>query len=93
MVENVFTKDVGDFMFKRMERSGTKAMHDPRYCELSRESDKIYAEIKSALPEELQQKLIELNDLHTGMLAIECEFDYRQGFSDAVKLIVQMLSL
>lgn len=93
MVNNDFARDVNNFMYSRMEKAGTKTIHTPEYYELSRESNKIEDLIKCALPEDLQKKFNELDELRNQMGGLESEFDYRQGFSDAVKIILHTISL
>lgn len=93
MVYNDFVRDVNEVMYRRMEKAETKSLKTPEYYDLSRESDEIEAQIKRALPGDLQNKINELEELRNHMAGIESEFHYRQGFSDAVKLIVKTLSL
>ncbi len=48
--------------------------------------------IKSALPLELQETLIGLDDEYSSMLSSGMDIYYRQGFSDAVRLIMETLT-
>jgi hypothetical protein len=48
--------------------------------------------IKSALPVELQDTLMGLDDEYNTMLSSGMDVYYRQGFSDAVQLIMESLT-
>jgi uncharacterized protein (DUF2164 family) len=48
--------------------------------------------IKNALPLELQKMLMELDDEYTCMRISGGDVYYRQGFSDAVRLVMQTLT-
>lgn len=48
--------------------------------------------IKSVLPLELQETLIELDDEYSSMLSSGMDIYYRQGFFDAVQLIMESLT-
>jgi len=49
-------------------------------------------QIKHVLPEEMQKALMELDDEYTCMRISSGDVYYRQGFSDAVRLIMQTLT-
>jgi uncharacterized protein (DUF2164 family) len=49
-------------------------------------------QIKHALPAEMQKTLMELDDEYTCMRLSGGDVYYRQGFSDAIRLIMQTLT-
>lgn len=93
MTDNNFESEVNNFMHNRMEKAGVMFVQTSEYTDLSREEDILLAKIKAALPEYLHNDLNKLDELHNEMGGIESEFNYKQGFSDAVKIIVKTLSL
>ena len=89
-------KRVFDFLAATMEHENLKDLDLEKYS-----SEYYYAnqkvleyqkKLQNALPLELQQTLIQLDDEYNCMLISGMDVHYRQGFSDAVHLMMETLT-
>ena len=68
------------------------AKHSSEYYHASEKVLACQRKLKSALPVELQETLGELDDEYNCMMTSGMDVYYRQGFSDAVRLIMETLT-
>ena len=68
------------------------AKHSSEYYHASEKVLSYQRKLKSALSVELQETLVELDDEYNCMMTSGMDVYYRQGFSDAVRLIMETMT-
>ena len=91
MIKNVF-----DSLVATMEHENLAGLDLGKYSSeyyYANEKVLVYQrKIKSALPVELQETLVDLDDEYNCMMTSGMDVYYRQGFSDAVRLIMETMT-
>jgi hypothetical protein len=89
-------KSVFDSLAATMEHESLVGLdlgkHSSEYYHASEKVLAYQRKLKSALPVELQETLVELDDEYNCMMTSGMDVYYRQGFSDAVRLIMETLN-
>ena len=85
-----------DFLATAMEHENLEDLHlekhSSEYYYANQKVLQYQKQLQSTLPLELQQILIELDDEYNCMLISGMDVHYRQGFSDAVHLMMETLT-
>ncbi|SEJ77519.1 hypothetical protein SAMN05660742_116110 [Propionispira arboris] len=91
MIKNVF-----DSLVATMEHENLAGLdlgkHSSEYYYANEKVLAYQRKIKSALPVELQETLVDLDDEYNCMMTSGMDVYYRQGFSDAVRLIMETMT-
>jgi len=91
MIKNVF-----DSLAATMEHESLVDLDLGKYSsEYYHANEKVLVyqrKLKSALPVELQETLVELDDEYNCMMTSGMDVYYRQGFSDAMRLIMETMT-
>ena len=89
-------KSVFDLLAATMEHENLVDLHlekcSSEYYYANNKVLEYESKLKSALPLELQETLAEFDDEYNCMMMSGMDVYYRQGFSDAVRLIMQTLT-
>lgn len=64
---------------------------DPEYKKAQEEERQAYKELKNLLNDDLQKKLLAYDELYTRMLSLAVDAYYREGFRDAVQLLMKSM--
>jgi hypothetical protein len=89
-------KSVFDSLAATMEHESLVGLDlGKRSSEYYHASEKVLVyqrKLKSALPVELQETLVELDDEYNAMMTSGIDVYYRQGFFDAIRLIMETMT-
>ena len=92
----IMIKSVFDSLAATMEHEKLVDLHLEKHSsEYYHANEKVLEcerKIKSALPLELQKTLVELDDEYNCMMTSGMDVYYRQGFSDAIRLIMETMT-
>lgn len=89
-------KSVFDSLSATMEHESLVGLdlrkHSSEYYHANEKVLAYQRKLKSALPVELRETLVELDDEYNCMMTSGMDVYYRQGFSDAVRLIMETMT-
>ncbi|WP_110955438.1 hypothetical protein [Anaerosinus massiliensis] len=89
-------KSVFDLLASTMEHENLVDLHlekcSSEYYYANNKVLEYESKLKGALPLDLQEILVKLDDEYNCMMISAMDVHYRQGFSDAVRLIMQTLT-
>ena len=91
MYKGNFMADLNDFFYARIDRARTDIV-SRQYAKDQELALIIYDRLKECFPEKGQKDLMALSDSYSNMEAETQEMAYRQGFADALRLLLQTIT-